>query len=108
LGYVPSVPRFHRQGLRQFARENGFDHLLDVTQWKEKFLEHVGNPSTTFHVSTEGFEGNTPMDRVLNEIQSGSYTGWELQQLQQAGRLPAVNFYQGAGKGILIQNPFLP
>jgi len=43
---------------------------------------------------------------ILNEMQSGSHTGWELQQLQQAGRLPQVNFYQ-PGQLTPIPNPFI-
>ena len=96
-------------GLREFARLNNLKHLLDLGQdeWKEKFLEHVEDSSTTFHVSSEGFFGNNLQEMVINEMRSGSNTGWELQQLQQAGRLPSLNFYQGAGKGVLMSNPFL-
>jgi RHS repeat-associated protein len=92
-------------GLRTFASDIGADHLLDVpnNQWQDAFISHLENPSTTFHVSMAGFFGDTPAEMILNEIQSGSNTGWELQQLQQAGRLSQVKFYLG---GTLIPNPF--
>jgi hypothetical protein len=95
-------------GLRTFASDIGADHLLDVpnNQWKDVFLSHVDNPSTTFHVNMGGFFGDTPSEMILNEMQSGSHTGWELQQLQQAGRLPQVNFYQ-PGQLTPIPNPFI-
>jgi hypothetical protein len=95
-------------GLRTFASDIGADHLLDVpnNQWKDVFLSHVDNPSTTFHVNMGGFFGDTPSEMILNEMQSGSHTGWELQQLQQAGRLPQVNFYQ-PGNLTPIPNPFI-
>ena len=95
-------------GLRTFASDIGADHLLDVpnNQWKDVFLSHVDNPSTTFHVNMGGFFGDTPSEMILNEMQSGSHTGWELQQLQQAGRIPQVNFYQ-PGNLTPIPNPFI-
>lgn len=95
-------------GLRTFASDIGADHLLDVpnNQWKDVFLSHVDNPSTTFHVNMGGFFGDTPSEMILNEMQTGSHTGWELQQLQQAGRLPQVNFYQ-PGQLTPIPNPFI-
>jgi hypothetical protein len=79
---------------------------LDVpeSEWQNVFLSHVDNPTTTFHVNMEGFFGDSPTEMIMNEMQSGSNTGWELQQLQQAGRLPQVNFYQS---GQVIPNPFL-
>jgi RHS repeat-associated protein len=95
-------------GLRTFAAEIGADHLLDVpnNKWKDVFLSHVDNTSTKFHVNMRGFFGDTPSDMILNEMQSGSNTGWELQQLQQAGRLHQVNFYQ-PGQLTPISNPFV-
>jgi hypothetical protein len=95
-------------GLRTFASDIGADHLLDVpnNEWKDVFLSHVDNPSTTFHVNMGGFFGDTPSEMILNEMQSGSHTGWELQQLQQAGRIPQVNFYQ-PGNLTPIPNPFI-
>jgi hypothetical protein len=44
---------------------------------------------------------------VENEIQCGSYTGWELEQLQNAGQLPNVNFYPPGGT-VPLPNPFVP
>ena len=94
-------------GLRTFASDIGAEHLLGVAEheWKDVFLSHVGNPSTSFHVTMGGFFGDTTHEMILNEIGSGSNTGWELLQLQNAGRLPQVNFYLD---GILRPNPFLP
>jgi len=94
-------------GLRTFASDIGADHLLDVpeSEWQDVFLSHVEDPTTTFHVNMTGFYGDTTEEMILNEMQSGSNTGWELQQLQQAGRLPQVNFYQN-GAGTLLANPF--
>ena len=95
-------------GLRTFASNIGVDHLLDEpnNKWKDAFPSHVDNPSTTFHVNMGGFFGDTPSEMILNEMRSGSHTGWELQQLQQAGRLPEVNFYQ-PGNLTPIPNPFI-
>lgn len=95
-------------GLRTFASDIGADHLLDVpnNQWQDVFMSHVENPSTTFHVNMGGFFGDTPEEMILNEINSGSNTGWELQQLQNAGRLPQVKFYQ-PGQLTPIPNPFI-
>ena len=94
-------------GLRTFARDIGAEHLLDIPsdQWKSVFLSYVQNPSAKFNVSMAGFYGDTPEAMILNELQSGSNTGWELQQLQQAGRLSEVNFYQ-PGQSAPIPNPF--
>jgi hypothetical protein len=43
-------------GLRTFAREIGGEHLLDVpeSEWKDVFLSHVNDPSTTFHLNMSG------------------------------------------------------
>lgn len=94
-------------GLRTFANDIGADHLLDVpeSQWQDVFMSHVQDPTTTFHVNMGGFFGSTPEEMIVNEMNSGSNTGWELQQLNQAGRLGQVNFYQN-GAGTLIRNPF--
>jgi hypothetical protein len=42
---------------------------------------------------------------VENEIKYGHNTGWELQKIQEAGRLGEVDFYLG---GKLVSNPFGP
>lgn len=70
-------------------------YLLDVpeSQWKDVFLSHVNNPSTRFSVSMNVFFGSSTEEMIANEIASGSNTGWELQQLQQAGRLDELNLY---------------
>ena len=92
-------------GLRNFSREIGAEHLLNLpeSQWKGVFLGHVANPTATFHVSMEGFLGNTTEEMIVNTMNEGTFTGWELQQLKQAGRLGQVNFYKD---GILVPNPF--
>ncbi len=95
-------------GLRTFASDIGANHLLDLpnNQWKNVFLSHVENPTTTFHINMGGFFGDTPAEMIMNEMQSGSHTGWELQRLQQAGRLPQANFYQ-PGQLTPMPNPFI-
>ncbi len=65
----------------------------------------MDNPATTFHVNMNGFIGDSTEEMIDNEIGSGSYTGYKLQQLNAAGRLPQVNFYQN-GAGTLVPNPF--
>lgn len=105
-GSAPQIALGSRMGgLRTFASDFGFQHLLDIpsTEWKSVFLSQVDNPTTIFHVNTAGFYGGTTEAMILNEIKSGSNTGWELQQLQNAGKLPLVNFYQD---GKLLLNPF--
>ena len=52
-----------------------------------------------------GFYGGSTEEMIMNEMRSGSNTGWELNQLNQAGRLPEVNFYQH-GAGTSVPNPF--
>lgn len=68
-------------------------------------MSHVNNPTTTFNLNMSGFYGNTTEEMILNEMQSGSNTRWELQQLQQAGRLPEINVFQN-GAGTQVPNPF--
>jgi hypothetical protein len=96
-----------RYGLRPFAYDIGADHLLDIPEeeWKSVFMSHVEDFSTTFHVNMNGFYGNSTEEMIVNEIQSGLNTGWELRQLLKAGRLPGVKFYLN-GAGTLVPNPF--
>jgi len=96
-------------GTRSFAQTIGANHLLDApqSQWKSIFQSLVADPSTTFHVNMNGFFGETPAAMIMNEINSGSNTGWELLQLQNAGRLHQVNFYP-AGHTTPILNPIAP
>jgi len=91
-------------GVRSFASRLGADHLMDDLNWEATFLRHVRNPNASFSVNMNGFMGNSTEQMVINEMQSGSNTGWELKQLQQAGRLREVNFYND---GIIVPNPFL-
>ena len=65
----------------------------DPQLWKSVFQKLLASPGTTFHVNMNGFLGGSTEEMILNEINSGSDTGWELQQLQNAGRLPDTNFY---------------
>jgi hypothetical protein len=96
-----------REGLRNWANKIGADHLLGDPNWRNTLLGLIGQPGNTFHVNLSGFIGNTTAEMVENEIQCGSYTGWELQQLQKAGELPNVNFYSPGGT-VPLPNPFLP
>lgn len=57
-----------------------------------------------FNVNMGGFYGNSTEEMILNEMASKSYTGWELRQLQEAGRLPEVQFYRD-GAGTEVPNP---
>lgn len=47
--------------------------------------------------------GSTVQEMVTTEISLGTYTGWELQQLQNAGRLAGVDFFVD---GAVVSNPF--
>jgi len=94
-------------GLRSFAREIGAEHLLDFPEsiWQDVFRSHLNNPNTTFHVNMEGFFGDSVEEMIMNEISSGSNTGWELRQLMQAGRLSKAKLYNNRA-GIPARNPF--
>ena len=96
-----------RNGLRNWANKIGADHLLNDPNWQSTFLGLIGQGGTTFHVNLSGFIGNTTAEMVENEIKCGSYTGWELEQLQNAGQLPNVNFYPPGGT-VPLPNPFVP
>lgn len=51
----------------------------------------------------KNFFGNGAKEMIENEMKYGVNTGWELQQLQQAGRLGEVNLFLG---GKPVPNPF--
>jgi hypothetical protein len=68
----------------------------------------VGDAKTSFSFKLDGLTGATPKDQILDSLKAhnegwGSFTDWEVNQLNQAGRLPGVNFYSG---GKLVPNPF--
>ena len=96
----------YRGGLRQLADSIGAKHLLDLgeDEWKQAFLNYLANPNTRFSINLNGFIGDTVDQMVLNEIKNGRNTGWELQQLQEAGRLGEVTFYLN---GNVVANPFM-
>lgn len=73
--------------------------------WKDVFLNLLAAPGTTFNVNMSGFFGDSTEDMIINEINSGSNTGWELQQLQNGGRLPDTDFYL-PGETEPVCNPF--
>jgi len=96
-----------RFGPRTFARDIGAIHLLDVpeAQWQQVFLKKLTDPNVKFSVSLARFLGSTPKEMVLNEMRMGSNTGWELQQIQSAGKLSQVDFYI-PNTTQPIENPF--
>lgn len=91
--------------LRDFAQQIGAKHLLDAPEhlWKSEFLKLLADPSTKFSLNMKGFFGNSVKEMIENEIKFGVNTGWELQQLQQAGKLGEVKLYLD---GQLVVNPF--
>lgn len=86
-----------REGLRNWANKLDLDHFLGPENWKQLFLDQVANPGAQFHVNLSGFPGisqGVPIQGAVEaEIGLGTNTGWELQQLRDAGRLPEAKFY---------------
>jgi hypothetical protein len=86
-----------REGLRNWANKLGLDHFLGPENWKQLFLDQVANPGAQFHVNLSGFPGisqGVPIQGAVEaEIGLGTNTGWELQHLRDAGRLPEAKFY---------------
>jgi hypothetical protein len=86
-----------REGLRNWANKLGLDHFLGPANWKQLFLEQVANPQAEFNVNMSGFpgigQGASVQQAVEAEIDGQLNTGWELQQLRDAGRLPEAKFY---------------
>jgi len=92
-------------GFRTDAATIGAEHLLDANPatWQQEFLQLVKDPSTQFTIRLDNFVGNSVEEMINNELQIGQNTAWEIQQLQNAGRLPEVNFIQG---GQSVPNPY--
>jgi hypothetical protein len=95
-----------RAGLRDFEAKIGADHLLgiDGALWKGVFQDALAESSTTFSVNLDGTFGSTVQEMVSGQISldNGGFS-WELQQLQDAGVLPNVNFYLN---GAPVPNPY--
>jgi hypothetical protein len=95
-------------GLEQTAAKVGGRTLLNDPEWQNTLQQAIANPSTKFTVALDGLSGSSPYSQVMSAVQNGltpaaTPTNWELAQLYQAGRLPAVNFVEG---GQSVINPF--
>lgn len=97
-----------REGLEETASGVGGRTLLNDPNWRTTLMESIGNPSTRFTVSLDGFSGTGTYSQVMGAVQRGTTplaraTEWEMMQLQQAGRLGDVTFVRG---GEVIPNPW--
>jgi hypothetical protein len=95
-------------GLETTAASVGGRTLLRVNDWQTTLMESLGNPTTRFTVSLDGFEGATTYDQVMGAVSRGfgsaaRATEWEMSQLYQAQRLGSTTFVSG---GKVVQNPF--
>jgi hypothetical protein len=73
--------------------------------------EALGNLSTQFTLSLDGFAGGSVESKILGAAQQGvnglgnGYTNYEIGQHYQAGRLGTTNLIQGCQS---VLNPFVP
>jgi hypothetical protein len=65
------------QSFDRFGASPDRDGDHGPAQWQDVFLSHVEDPTTTFNVNMTGFYGETIEEMILNEVQSGSNTGWD-------------------------------
>ncbi len=95
-------------GLRSLANNIGDEHLLNTQNWQGVFETAVKDPTTRFSFKLDqfldGLNGNGLKAQILDGIkQQRGFTDWELLQIQNAGRLGEVYFYQN---GKPVSNPF--
>lgn len=97
----------HRSYLDDFTEINGGFNLMNVADetWRQIVLDQIKSGDQIRVVVNSFMKGESLQERVKLEIQRGigypgvkkkhgTYTGWELLQIEEAGLLNEVHFYE--------------
>lgn len=98
------------EGLEATASKVGGRTLMNDLDWRRTLQQSIGDPSTRFTVSLDGFSGSSIHSQVMGAASrgatpTGKLTEWEVAQLYQGGRLGDVTFMRG---GSAVTNPWAP